>query len=408
MLKIKKTFKSKLLTTAIFFCVLQILFLFLQFLSSKPFFGIFSLEHMLISDGSFNDLYYHKKGIKDKKILSGKVIIINSGSFDKDSFRLQLAKSIHYLQTFNPKVVSIDHTFSESNLIGTDSLINSIEKYHNILLSTNFKDKNPLKLKIKNTNYGNTEFTDDQIIIRRYNSDSNTFAYKTASFIKGENILPFNQESFFINYLTDEKDLFFINSQNDTMLYQFEKSSKFIVIEGKDLLMKKEYIEVLLRNYAKNNAFLIGHMGSDKLFDVFNDREDRYKVPSDKNLIEKKETMFGVQIHANVVENYLNPEIRFSCWSDTIFFFLFKNVLIFLFIYYILFINYGKALNIVILAILTYPIIYIVLFLMTKNIYIEIGFTMLQFLFLEEVVEVLESIKHFFNKIITKCKKKKF
>ena len=192
------------------------------------------------------------------------------------------------------------------------------------------------------------------------------------------------------------------------MLYQFEKSSKFIVIEGKDLLIKKDYIEVLLRNYAQDNALLIGHIGSDKLFDVFNDREDRYKVPSDKNLIEKKETMFGVQIHANVVENYLNPDVRYSCWSDTIFFSFFKNILIFLFIYYILFINYGKALNIITLAFLTYPVIYIVLFLMTNNIYIEIGFTMLQFLLLEEVVEVLESIKHFINKIITKCKKKKF
>jgi len=116
--------------------------------------------------------------------------------------------------------------------------------------------------------------------------------------------------------------------------------------------------------------------------------------------------MFGVQIHANVIENYLNPDVRFNCWSDSTFFFLFRNILIFLFIYYTLFINYGKALNIISLAFLTYPIIYIVLYLMTKNIYIEIGLTMLQFLFLEEVVEVLESIFNFITKFIEKCKKK--
>jgi hypothetical protein len=406
MTTIKKTFKSKLLTTAIFFCALQILFLFLQFLSSKPFFGLLSLEQILVSDGSFNDLYYHKKGIKNSKPLSGKVIIINSGSFDNDSFRLQLAKSINYLQTFSPKVVAVDHTFSESNLIGTDSLINSIEKYNNIILSSNDKEEKPLKIKIKSTNYAKTEFINDQIIIRRYNSDSNTFAYKIASLINGENLLLFNKESFFINYLTDDENLFTVNSPLDTMLYQFEKDSKFIVIEGRDLLTKKDYIEVLLRNYAQNNAFLIGHMGSDKLFDVVNDREDRYQVPCDKNLVEKKETMFGVQIHANVIENYLNPDVRFNCWSDSTFFFLFRNILIFLFIYYTLFINYGKALNIISLAFLTYPIIYIVLYLMTKNIYIEIGLTMLQFLFLEEVVEVLESIFNFITKFIEKCKKK--
>lgn len=402
-----KTLKYKLLKTSIFFCCIQIVFFLFNYLSDKPIFGLLSFESLLTSDGSFNDLYYQQSVIKQNpnSKLSGRLIIINSGSFEKDSFRLDLSKTIKQLQKYKPRVIGIDHTFSNVKKIGTDSLIDVIDKSKNIILSSNETEKKTLKLGINKTQYGVTTFEKNQITIRRYSSDSNTFAYKIASKLIGKTLKQMNHDSFFINYITDSKDLFSVNNKMDTFLYDFNIRNKFLIIEGEDFLNKKRYSNTILSKIGKNNAFLIGHLGNNKINDIVNDREDRYRVPCDENLVERKESMFGVQIHANAIENYLNPEIRFNCWTDTVVFLIIKNILIFLFIYYILFINFGNAFNILTLVILTFPLIYIVLFLMTKHIYIEIGLTMLQFLILEEVVEAIDSIHNYITKIKKKWKK---
>lgn len=402
-----KTLKYKLLKTSIFFCCIQIVFFLFNYLSDKPIFGLLSFESLLTSDGSFNDLYYQQNSIKlnPNKKLSGRLIIINTGSFEKDSFRLDLSKTIKQIQKYKPRVIGIDHTFSNVKKIGTDSLIDVIDKSENIILSSNKTEKNPLKLNKKKSQYGITTFEKEQISIRKYSSDSNTFGYKIAAKLLENKMVPFEHKSFFINYITDSKDIFSIKNQLDTILYKVNSRNKFLIIEGEELLCRKELLNNFLSKTGKNNAFLIGHFGNNKIYDVINDREDRHRVPCDKNLVERKESMFGVQIHANAIENYLNPEIRFNCWTDTIVFLIIKNILIFLFIYYILFINFGNVFNILTLVILTFPLIYIVLFLMTKHIYIEIGLTMLQFLILEEVVEAIDSIHNYITKLKKKWKK---
>ena len=402
-----KSFKSKIFTTTLFFCCVQFLFVLLNYLSEQPIFGVLSLESLLTSDGSFNDLYYQQNAINQNpnKKLSRRLIIINSGSFEKDSFRLDLSRTIQQLQKYKPRVIGIDHTFSNVNKIGTDSLIDVVNKSKNIILSSNETEKNPLKLNVKKSQYGNTTFEKEQMSIRRYSSDSNTFGYKIASKLLGNKLVPFEHKSFFINYITVSKDAFSLLHQLDTFSYKVNSRNKFLIIQGEDLLCKKEFLNNFLSKTGKNNAFLIGHFGNNKIYDVINDREDRHRVPCDKNLVERKESMFGVQIHANAIENYLNPEIRFNCWTDSILFSIVKNILIFLFIYYILFINFGNAFNILTLAISTFPLIYVVLFLMTKYIYTEIGLAMLQFLILEEVVEAIESIQNYFTKFNKKWKK---
>ena len=402
-----KSFTSKLLTTAIFFGCMQRLLWGVHKLSTKPIFDMLSLEHLLTVDGSFNDLYYQQETVKQNPDIknSGRLIVINSGSFDKDSFRLQLAKIVGQLQKFKPKVIGIDHTFKNQNRTGTDSLIKIIESSKNIVLSTNEIEKSPLNFKVDKAIYGNTSFEEEQISIRRYSSNKNTFAYKIASKLKNDNVTPFNHKSFFINYLTNSEEVFEITTPIDTLLHKFKKDNNLIVVEGIDLLNKKEFLQKFLQKVGENNAFLIGHFGSDKIYDVINDREDRKRVPCDKNLVERKESMFGVQIHANAIENYLNPEIRFYCWTDSIMFSIIKFILIFLFIYYLLYVNLGKAFNIIVLAVLTFPLIYLVLFLMSKNIYLEIGLTLIEILIIEEIIETFESLQHYYTKLSKKWKK---
>lgn len=395
-----KSIKFKILITTIFFGCIQLLYLFLDYLADKPVFGIFSIEQILISDASFNDFFYQTNANKEDSVknLSGKVIIINTGSLDKDSFRLELASTINYLQEFNPKVIGIDHTFSDEEFVGSDSLFNVINSYKNIVLASNSPEDKLLNFKLDESCYGDTKFPENQISIRKYYSDTNTFAHKIASKLS-QKIEPIKNETFFINYTSKLGDVFKINSPVDTFLCKFYTSEKFIVLEAKDLLSRNDYLNNFLNEISKEKAFVFGHFGNDLLFDVNNDREDRFLVPCDSNIIERKESMFGVQIHANAIENLLNPHIRFNCWTDGILYKIIKNILVFVFIYYLLFVNFGKLFNVLFLAILTFALIYVTLFFMGKYIYLEIGLTMLQFLVLEEFIEFLESMYNYYLKL---------
>jgi len=395
-----KSIKFKIFITAIFFGCIQLLYSIFDYLADKPVFGILSIEQILSSDASFNDFFYQTNANKEDSVkkLSRKVIIINTGSLNKDTFRLQLARTINYVQEFNPKVIGIDHTFSDEEFIGTDSLFNVINSSRNIVLASNSLKDKLLDFKLDKSCYGTSEFPKNQISIRRYNSDTNTFAHKIALKLS-QKIEPIKNETFFINYVSSVGDVFKINSSIDTFLYKFYNSENFLVLEAKDLLNQKDYLNNFLNEISKEKAFIFGHFGNSMLFDVNNDREDRYRVPCDSNIIERKESMFGVQIHANAIENLLNPNIRFNCWTDSILFRIIKNILVFMFIYYLLHVNFGKAFNIVFLSILTFPLIYFILFLMGKYIYLEIGLTMLQFLILEEFIESLESIYNYYLKL---------
>lgn len=399
----RKSLKSKIFITAIFFGCIQLLYSCLDYLSDKPIFGVLSMEHMLSSDASFNDLFYQMQSEKKdpEKKLSGNTIIINTGSLDKDSFRLQLAEVISNIQEFKPKVIGVDHTFSNTKNIGSDSLFRVVNRSKNIILSS--KDNNDIQFdfKLDGYSYGNTDFPSNQISIRRYYSDTNTFAYKVASRLSPK-IEPVRHETFFINYISGTDDIFNINSSVDTFLYKFYNVEKFLVLDAKELLLNKDYLNQFLQKIGQDKAFVIGHFGNSLLFDVNNDREDRFRVPCDSNIIERKESMFGVQIHANAIENLLNPNIRFYCWSDSIIFSVVKYMLMFLFTYYLLHVNFGKAFNIIFLSILTFPLIYVILFLMGKYIYLELGLTMLQFLILEEFIESIESIYNYYLKLKSK------
>jgi hypothetical protein len=121
--------------------------------------------------------------------------------------------------------------------------------------------------------------------------------------------------------------------------------------------------------------------------------------------------MPGLMIHINAIENLMNNNNRFYCLSDTFLFKCLTEILIMLFLWFLLFFNYGKVVNVFILFLLSLPILFIVLFFMVKfNVYIEIGLTLLQFLLYEELTEIISPIYEKFSnfKFIKKYKLNKY
>jgi hypothetical protein len=405
----EKSLKSKLKTTFIYFIGMLLFFETIDYLAEQPIFNLFSIENIIVNDFSLNDLHY-KNAYKDREInpsLSGRVVLVNSGSLDKDSFRLQLAKTTVILQTFQPSVIGIDHTFSGEKKLGTDSLTQVFKNSKNIILSINDLESQPLKFGLDNSNFGSTNLI-DQVSIRRYDSDFSTFAYKIANKLNKNKLKPLDSPSFFINYLAKSEDFFEVGT-DDSRFYlkdHLSKQNKFLQLDAHKILLKDSQTMEMLQVVGKNKAFLIGHLGNTKIFDIHNDREDRLRVPCDIELSQRKENMFGLQIHANAIENILNPNKRFNAWTDSIYCSIIKYILIFLFLFYLMYYSMGKIVNVILLTISTLTLLYIVLWFMTKNIYLEIGLTLLEIMILEDVIEFFDSLQDYLIKIKELWKRK--
>jgi len=114
--------QKKLLKLLVFYVAMQLLFVGIHWLSQKPIFNLISLEHLITSDASLNDLHYplRRQQEADPPSLTGKVILINTGSLPKDSFRQGLAQTLNRIAAFNPKVIGVDHDFNpDTSIQGT-------------------------------------------------------------------------------------------------------------------------------------------------------------------------------------------------------------------------------------------------------------------------------------------------
>jgi len=380
-----------------YYIIIKLLFLAIYLVVDIPLMKVFKLKSLLEADASFNDLHYQvKKEMKEEApALSGKIVIINSGSIERDSFRLDLARLLGVLKKYNPKVIGIDHDFRDTVLPGTPELIREIQNNSSIILAS--QGSNSIDFN-KNVRFADVGFP-QQITIRRYTTEKSSFAYQIANEINQNNIAELKGKTFFINYVGRHDELI---SRSDSIAFEFfeptEGQSAFIMLEARDILRGDTLTVSKLAQVAGDNALLIGHLGNTHLTDVRYDSEDKYRVPYDKIGIEREKTMPGVLIFANAIENILNPSLRFFCISDTLLFKIIKEILMILFLIYLLFFNIGKAINLLILALLTFPALWIVLYLMKHNIYLEIGLTLVQLILLEETVKIIYSVQDLFIK----------
>jgi len=373
---------KKIFKIFFFYAYIKVVIYLFSIFFSLPIFGLFKIEDLVSSDLSLNDMYYQiKETLNDdtrKSATSGKIILINTGSIDSGNFRLNLSKVLLKINTLQPKVIGIDHSFKDS-IPGTIELVNAINKQQKIVLS----NKTDLKFE-KHVKLGATDFPLERYTVRRYYSNASTFASLITHDLIDSAYFPKNN-SFFINYLLNYQSFIPIDENAN-----FLQLKNFVYVAEAGNILKDEIATMtFLKRNSTSCALLLGHLGY--VNDGFNpkyDLEDKYPVPCDVNLINRQKTMSGLMIHANAIENLMDKEKQFFCVSDEKWFMIFEEFLLLAFLYILIFLNLGKVFNLTILFFLTFPSLYIVLYLMMYHyIFIEIGLTLLQLLFYEELLE---------------------
>lgn len=398
---------------------LKVLLLFLTWLCSFKFMGLIEIKEFAGADLSFNDLFYKVNRLSNTPTQrsSGNIVMINTGSLSSDSFRSKLAEVIIKVGDYKPKAIGVDHDFSnDTSIYGTRELSNALSLLSNkVVLGRDSRKKKDDVMEFHSSNYGVVDFPEEegQITVRRYSESVNSFANQmriVGSLLKSEKSVEshFIEEvdgnsDFVINYiyhhdgngLYDVKDNFFedVNDVNDGLL----------LIEGKDLLETNKIDSTIVRNLLRDNYVIIGHMGPYNFVDKVQDNEDKFRVPCDTNLINRDRVMYGAVIHANALANLLMPNLRYANIEDGLIFKIFKELLLLMFVYYLLFLNLGKMGTVTILALGSFGMIYLTLLLMKKGVYLEIGGSLLQLLVLEEAFESIEPLLHkFYNRFSVK------
>jgi len=396
----KKWFKVFLMYIAV-----QLMFLLLHLITAIPLFNSFSLEHMIVSDFSLNDLHYklsERLNSADNN-LSGDIVLLNSGDIETDSFRYDLARVLARLKTTEVKLVILDHEFSKSNNSeprGTEWLLNELLADSRFVVCRG--QSNDLVTDDLGKPYANANFPVDQFTIRKYYSDSATIAYHAAKAIAKVPLKPLKGSFFYINYVAAKDDVMSLDSE-DFLFSQLDTSQpicKFLKLDAAQVLTADSLAMIELANVLKYKVVIIGHLGNTSFRNIDFDSEDKHAVPCDTTaFFNRQNSMHGTLIHAIAAENILNPELRYSCWSDSFLCHLLEQLFVFFYILYLLYYNLGKIWNFIILALLSFPYMYIVLYLMEFNIYLEMGLTLVALLVVEEGVEVVESLEHTIMKL---------
>jgi CHASE2 domain-containing sensor protein len=377
--------------------------------------GLIEVKEFAGSDLSFNDLFYKVNRLSNTPIQksSEKIVMINSGSLSRDSFRSKLAAVISKVGDYKPKALGVDHDFSnDTSIYGSQELINALSLLSNkVILGRDSRKNKDDVMEFDSSKYGVVDFPEDegQITVRRYSESANSFANQMR--LVGSSLTTDRSEKPHLNRSVDGNSDFVINyiyHYDGNGLYDFKDnffenandvSDGLLLIEGKDLLETNKLDSTIVRNLLRNNYVIIGHMGPYNFVDKVHDNEDKYRVPCDTNLINRDRVMYGAVIHANALANLLMPDLRYANIEDGMIFKIFKELLLFVFLYYLLFLNLGKMGTIAILALGSLGLIYLTLLLMKKGVYLEIGSSLLQLLVLEEAFESIEPLLHkFYNR----------
>ena len=393
--------KKNIFKFLFFYLSSWVILIILSEIAETKFFQIFTIEEIGNPDLEWNDLHYKSVNpYRNSHYTREKsVILINSGSLNRDSFRLELSKVLGELNILNVKAIGIDHQFSNENKIGTDELIKSINANPKIIIGEIADQNNPNmlaeKLKIQ-AKTGKADLPDDYTI-RTYFDNHSTFAHQLIKTAFPNVLKNSNHESehhpFTIHYSCINDGLVeFSNTSNSLHPINFKYIEAKDFINENDREFNKSFTETF-----KNKIVIIGHLGSN-LIDKKFDSEDKFAVPTDTSKIMLRDkTMYGAVIHANAIENILHPESKFKELHG--FWHVLLHQLLIIGFLLVLFLHLGKFFNILILVIISIPYTYVVMKLMDYNVYITMSSTLLHLIFVEEFYEILEPL---YKKIIKK------
>jgi len=359
-------------------------------LEKLPFFGVIKTEVQAASDLKLNDLHYSLAKRLEAKESMPNFLLINTGDLSKDSFRLELANLIEYIQFLEPKAIGIDHDFSaDTNLIGTHALVSALTGKSNIVLGKNDEALDSTRIEIPNATYGIVNFAEHYHTVRHYATHSETFAAKLGKLNGVNPNSNAKRENFVIHYvIQDYVPLAFERESLNNFIFSQAAAFTMPVFNSKEV-MDSDDLEFAHEMIA-GKTILIGHCGSTSLRDFKNDLEDKFAVPCDTNLLFRQKTMPGLLLHANALFTVLHPEHSFWVLSDEGWFKLLNFLMLLSYVFFLLYARAGKLINIALMLALSFPYLFMVLYLMQHGVYIEMGGTLLHLLIFEELIEIFE------------------
>jgi len=398
--------KARILDLMACFVAVNLFVMLLDGLLKTPIYSLVSLHSLIISDASINDLHYliREETQNYEPKLSGELILVNTGSLPNDSVRLALSNLIQVLDQYQPKAIGLDLVFDSScNVLGTTELLETLATTPRMVIGKSSKNGTLNPVISPSSAFGIVSFPNNQSTVRKYSSQDNTFGFLVAQMLRKDSLAPFDESTFFINYQTMADGVYTVHGPefDFVMLDSSFRPSSFLLLEGRDILYNDSLTLLALTHLGRGRAFLLGHFGNTNLYNVKFDGEDKHRVPPERQLVNREKSMFGLLIHANAIENILNPELRYSCWSDSLIYQIIRGLIILAYMYYLLYFKLIKIVNIFFsIFLISFPVIYLVLYLMTYQIYIDLGFVLIQIILLEDAVEVYQSIRNLiFNKL---------
>lgn len=397
--------KNKTFRKAIFYLIFFQIFSFMVGkLMESRFFQIFEIQHQLTSDFTYVDLYYRYHNNDDpndnvRRKHKENIFLINTESLDGEEFRGKLSLLIHRLQKFYPKAVGIDLTFNNiprQDQVQATELISSLKKYDNIVCAQNIS-KEDLLGQTKGVARGSVDFPDEQHSIRFYKGGTKTFAYQLFKKSRKQNDeLPIEEiERFPIAYSTMSSGIVdFWESSED--VYWKDKPKNFRVLDANQILQLNESEEKYISEILAGSILIVGQVSFDP-----NNIEDKHPSPTDtNNMINRDRIMPGAVIHANALSNMLDNHFfqEPNFWLLEII----LNMIMFTMIMLVL----RHTLKIILiggLLVLSVFWIWLSIYLLEFDIYIQVGTTLIELMILEEFIETFDPlINRIWNKIKSK------
>ena len=254
-----------------------------------------------ITDFSILDTYYSEK-FKSSDKINTDIILVNIKNLDRNELAFLIEKVIEN----KPKVIGLDVTFEErkEDTI-TDYLLAEVLKDSRIvnafnILDTGLKENHPFFENDNPRGYVNFNFDkkmDKGYVIRRFSGihpiqeDHFSFASQVAK-----------------QYLEESWNTFYYDKKlkRERIIKYFGNHNKFIVLDFEDFL---DYEKVPILN---DKIVLLGYVGHPNTGNV-NDITDKFFTPLNEYPVGKTDRdMFGVVLHANIINMLINNDFMFE------------------------------------------------------------------------------------------------
>jgi CHASE2 domain-containing sensor protein len=362
------------------------IFLIEHLLLKARFMQVFNVNEHITSDLYFNDLYYSKydEGKPSKFMQEDKKVILVNIQDISIEHRNDYLHLIKKLKSFKPNCIGVDITFSRSR----PNVFKELDNNPDVIFAKG--GQNDIHFK----NCGDVRFPQseehEQRTIRYYKNNPSTFASKLVkAYDKKQKTSVGGNPDFLLHYNAINGGLSHLINDNNEQNNNY--TTDFWYLNSKEVVNDSLN---LFADYFKNKIVIIGYLGNRNHINSKFDIEDKFRIPADtKHFINKEPLMNGAVIHAVAISNILSPAHQFKVVSTELIQFI-QFIICSVFLVLLLFYDFGKLLNRVLLFLLSIPLLFLVLYFMDQLIFIKLGGTLFALLIIEEMFEILEPYEH--------------